>query len=88
MALETNIFRYVIFLEKVELSVAKRPKNISEFFYVYNAQLEGKNKKIKIKISKLRKLIPFSLEKIQIVWASNYQVNLFHRYFQALRSWP
>lgn len=84
MALETNIFRYVIFLEKVELSVAKRPKNISEFFYVYNAQLGGK----KIKTSKLRKLIPFSLEKIQIVWASNYQVNLFRRYFQALRSWP
>lgn len=85
MALETNIFRYVIFLEKVELSVAKRPKNISEFFYVYDAQLGGEKK---IKISKLRKLIPFSLEKIQIVWASNYQVNLFRRYFQALRSWP
>lgn len=85
MALETNIFRYVIFLEKVELSVAKRPKNISEFFYVYDAQLGGGKK---IKTSKLRKLIPFSLEKIQIVWASNYQVNLFRRYFQALRSWP
>lgn len=44
MALETNIFRYVIFLEKVELSVAKRPKNISEFFYVYDAQLGGGKK--------------------------------------------